>query len=512
MKNVKLLQLLVLLILLLQNGFVWAIGSQTDSIRIDSSRADSSQADSSRTRVLERIRRQVDSLSATPFLRHGTAGLCIKVVGTQQKIFDYNAQKSLSPASTMKLVATATALVTLGENYTYQTNLEYSGEIRDSVLQGNLWIRGSGDPSLGSARVSLDRAALIDRWIQKLKFIGIKRIEGSIVADGSYFDDNHTPDTWTWGNMGNYFGAGATGLNFNENSFRAVFRGNNLYETTTLLRTEPDLPFIQKMNQVTAAEAGTGDNVNIYSSPFQNLLVMQGTVPRGQDFGVRGSIPDPGLALAYALHKALNDNKLKVIGDYTSVAQLRAKGESFYRPVMNVLDIVASPTLRELAQKTNFHSINLYAEALFKTVAVTRGHGNTTEAGIKATESVWRQKGLKMNGLWIKDGSGLSPQNGITPENLTDILLLMNRENSFNAFYESIPQLGVAGTVANLGRGTAAAGNVRAKSGSINAVRAYAGYFRAKNGELMAFSFCFNQYDGNATRELEKLMVMMCEL
>ena len=115
----------------------------------------------------------------------------------------------------------------------------------------------------------------------------------------------------------------------------------------------------------------------------------------------------------------------------------------------------------------------------------------------------------------MKDGSGLSPSNGITPDNMTDILKAMFLEKSFNAFYESIPIVGISGTVSNLCKKTRAVGNVRAKSGSIDGVRAYAGFFTARNGEMMCFSMMLNKYNsdyGSATKELEKLIILMVEL
>jgi D-alanyl-D-alanine carboxypeptidase/D-alanyl-D-alanine-endopeptidase (penicillin-binding protein 4) len=141
--------------------------------------------------------------------------------------------------------------------------------------------------------------------------------------------------------------------------------------------------------------------------------------------------------------------------------------------------------------------------------------GSSTEEAVISLKQIWQTKGIKLNGLKMKDGSGLSPSNGITPNNMTDVLKVMFLEKSFAAFYESIPIVGMSGTVANLGKKSKAVGNVRAKSGSIDGVRAYSGYFTAQNGEMMCFSMMLNKYNadyGSATKELEKLIILMVEL
>jgi serine-type D-Ala-D-Ala carboxypeptidase/endopeptidase (penicillin-binding protein 4) len=464
------------------------------------------------------IQRKIDSLVNSPFLENGFFGISIKSVNSDKNIVEYNAKKSLQPASTMKLISTATALIALGEDYKYSTILEYSGEIKDSVLIGNIIIKGSGDPSLGSWRFKSqpDYKQLIDRWTKKIKEIGIKEIRGRIFGDGSFFDENVVPDTWTWGDTGNYYGAGSYGLNMNENLYWVTFKPANYMEFAPILKTSPDLPYFQKINRVLTDKVGTGDQVNIYSTPYQDVLIMQGFVPEGKDFSVKGSIPDPALFSAYFLQKRLLENGVIVLESPLSYLEANKKNIHYQKPLQTIqIDTLSSLPLRDLARECNFQSINLYAETFLKTPSVLMNLGSSTEDAIKGLKQIWQTKNVKLEGLKMKDGSGLSPANGITPNNMTDILKAMYLEKSFGAFYESIPIVGVSGTVSNLGKKSRAIGNVRAKSGSIDGVRAYAGYFTAKNGEMMCFSMMLNKYNsdfGSATRELEKLIILMVEL
>ena len=466
----------------------------------------------------EVIQRKIDSLVNSPFLENGFLGLSIKSVNSDKNIVEYNAKKSLQPASTMKLISSATAFMALGEDFKYLTIIEYSGQIKDSILIGNIIIKGSGDPSLGSWRFKnqLDYKQLTNRWAKKIKELGIKEIRGRIFGDGSLFDENVLPDTWSWGDMGNYYGAGAYGLNLNENLYWVTFKPSNYLESALLVKTSPDLPYYQKINRVLTDKSGTGDQVNIYSTPYQDVLIMQGFVPEGKDFSVKGSIPDPALFSAYFLQKKLLENGINVLETPLSYLEANKKNIYYQKPLLTTqIDTLSSPSLRDLAKECNFQSINLYAETFLKTSSVLLNLGSSTEDAIKGLKQIWQAKNVKLEGFKMKDGSGLSPANGITPNNMTDVLKAMYLEKSFGAFYESIPIVGVCGTVSNLCKKTKAVGNVRAKSGSIDGVRAYSGYFTAQNGEMMCFSMMLNKYNsefGSATRELEKLIVLMVEL
>ena len=466
----------------------------------------------------EIIQRKIDSLVNSPFLENGFVGISIKSVNSDKNNVEYNAKKSLSPASTLKLISSATALMSLGEDFKYSTILAYSGYIQDSVLLGNIIIKGSGDPSLGSWRFKNqpDYKQLTEYWAKKIKDLGIKEISGRIFGDGSFFDENVIPDTWVWGDMGNYYGSGAYGLNMNENLYYVTFNPANYMEAATLVKTSPDLPYYQKINRVLTDKAGTGDQVNIYSTPYQDILVMQGFVPMGDNFSVKGSIPDPALFAAYYLQKKLLENGIKVLETPLSYLEASKKNIHYENPPkITPIDTLFSPLLRDLVHECNFHSINLYAETFLKTPSVVMNVEGAMENVIKGLKQIWLTKGVKLDGLIMKDGSGLSPSNGITPDNMTDVLKVMFLEKSFNAFYESIPMVGVSGTVAGLAKKSRAVGNVRAKSGSIDGVRAYAGYFTARNGEMMCFSMMLNKYNsdyGSATKELEKLIILMVDL
>ena len=477
----------------------------------------------------QRILVFLDQLQNGPLVRNGTVGVSVRRVRDGESLIGYNSRQSLSSASTLKLITTATALATLGPNYTYTTTLEYDGFIRDSVLTGNLYLRGSGDPSLGSWRFSgyPEANTLLQIWSDAVRKAGIKRIDGTIIGDAALYDDLPTPDTWPWGDLGNYYGAGLSALNFNENLYRVVFRpGKSVGTPATVLRTEPPLPYLTLNNQVVTDAAGTGDQVNIYGAPFAGQQWLTGKVPMGvSEFEVKGSLPDPAHYVAFALQEQLKQDGVSISTTAVSVRPgqpwpgqiTTGRPDAKAVPKRIQLHQYKSPVLVEIAQQTNFQSINLYAEALLRTAArQLNPKTQNVRDGVTAVENFWRTKGVNLDGFRVRDGSGLSTVGSLTADNMTGILAVMGREKAFPQFYETIPIVGQTGTVRSMARNTAAAGNVRAKSGTIEGVRAYAGYFTAKDGELLCFSMMINKYTPGQNRaisaQLEQLMVLLVEL
>ncbi len=465
---------------------------------------------------LVRFSDAVLELQNSEFMRSGSLAVSVKGVKEAKNIFALNAERSLPSASTLKLVSSATVLALFGGDFRFQTFLEYDGALRGDTLAGNLYIHGTGDPSLASDRMKGYPTApeMINRWVAAVKKSGIRYIKGKVIADASFFDKEAVASTWIWGDMGNYYGAGVQGLNFNENLYRVKFKpGVDVGDPTTVLGTDPVIPYLSFTNQVTTGERGSGDNTIIYSSPLGNNVLLTGTVPAGNaSFTVKGSIPDPAWYAAYALKNALSGNGV-VVAEASPVPG----NEVLLTPnPRKIIDEYKSPPLRELCQQANFWSINLFADAFFKQSGKRLSGSSGFDAAATAITGYWSGRGADLRGFYIKDGSGLSPSGSITAGSLTDILNLANKDVSFKDFYGSIAVLGQNGTVRNLGKGTRAAGNVHAKSGSIEGTRAFAGYVNAKSGALLSFTIIAHKYVPGSNRvisdSLVKLMTLMAEM
>ncbi len=469
--------------------------------------------------LIGQLVRRIDAFQASPVARFGTVALSVRRVRDGQELIGYNARLSLPSASTLKLITTATALSVLGPGYTYTTTLEYDGTIQDSVLTGSLYIRGTGDPSLGAGRFPSypNLPVLLKSWSTAVRAAGIRRIQGTVVGDASLYDDLTTPDTWTYGDLGNYYGASLSALNINENLYRVFFKpGGSVGSAASVSRFDPAVPYLSFRNTVTTDAANTGDQVVIYGAPFQNQQWLTGKVPLGNEFSVKGALPDPAYYAAYSLQQQLVQDNVPIDNPPVSVGGGLPPASNLTTKRI-LLTQYKSPTLVELVRETNFQSINLYAEALLRTTALRlNGTVRSTDASLDAVRAFWTSKGVSLDGFRIKDGSGLSVVGALTADNMTGILSAVGREPGFPAFYGTIPVVGQTGTVRNLARGTAAAGNIRAKSGSIEGVRAYAGYFRAADGEPMSFCLLINKFTPGQNRavtaELEQIFVRLVGL
>ncbi|MCF2488696.1 D-alanyl-D-alanine carboxypeptidase/D-alanyl-D-alanine-endopeptidase [Dyadobacter sp. CY347] len=466
--------------------------------------------------ALNNLRDAVLELENSELMRSGSLSVSVKKVKDASNVFALNTERSLPSASTLKLVSTATALAVFGGDFKFQTFLEHDGVIRNDTLIGNLYIHGTGDPSLGSERFKGYPAAneLINRWAAAVKKTGIHYIRGKIIPDASFFDSETIASTWIWGDMGNYYGAGVSGLNFNENLYKIKFKpGADFGDPTTFLGIEPAIPYLTFVNKVTTGEKGSGDKTIVYSSPLGNAVVLTGTVPVGPPvFTVKGSIPNPAEYVAFALKNSLVNAAIG-IGE-SNVPQPGVPAAS--ANPKTVLDKYESPPLLDLCQQTNFWSVNLYADALFKQAGKRLAGQSAFDDAAKAITAYWSGKGADLRGFYIKDGSGLSPSGSVTTNSLTDILIVANKDASFNDFYKSIAVLGMNGTVRNLGKGSKAAGNMHVKSGSIEGTRAYAGYVTSKSGSLLSFSIIAHKYMPGSNRmisdSLVKIMTLMAEL
>jgi D-alanyl-D-alanine carboxypeptidase/D-alanyl-D-alanine-endopeptidase (penicillin-binding protein 4) len=451
---------------------------------------------------LAKLKSEVDKLKKDPDLSHGVFGIYVLDIKKDSVLVDYNGSMGLVPASSQKTLTTAAALCILGENYKFETKLEYDGTLDSvkGVLKGNLYIHGSGDPSLDSKyfKKEGDSSSIVVKWAKWLAAKGIKKIEGAVIADASVFEDEMTPSTWIWGDMGNYYGAGACGLTYRDNSYTVYFKTNGAGDSAKIKRTDPYIPGMNIINYVKAG--GSSDNCFIYGAPYSDSRYATGMVPPNQsEFDVNGSMPDPSWFCAWSLDSALTISGISVIQKPTTVRSLKLAKQ--YKPASRkLLYTEYSPPLSQIVYWCNRRSINLYAECLLKAISVKqKGYGGE-DAGDDALTEYWQGKGMSTGGMHLNDGCGLSRWNSVTCKQFATLMKLMSKESCYKTFYTSLPVQSTA---------------VSAKSGYINRVRSYTGYATKKNGDLIAFAIIANNYDCTAPQmriKLEKVMDAISEV
>lgn len=471
--------------------------------------------------ILAQPAKSLASFGAYAGLKKASWGFAMRSLRTGKILLTRDGYRCLAPASTLKVVTTATALRQLGPTYTVSTVLAYTGTVLDGTLKGDLLIIGAGDPSLGSGRFgpSSEPDAVLRRWVAKVQAAGIRKVEGRLLVSALAFDEPSVPDGWQNQDLANYFGAPVCGLNWRENLYRLPFRTGGPGTQAKPGTPDPEVPDYRFTTDVKVGGEGSPDLAYIYAGPDgQQRIVLGSLPPHKTAYAVKGALADPAQALARELETALSVKGVDITGAATSVHIWSAEADkALFEPGRQriVLDSLPSPTLAELAAKTNIHSLNLYAESLLRWTGAKLKAGTSTAAATQAMADYWVGKGLDAEGLFLADGSGLSLSNGITPLHFTDILANMADSTPIGkAFLGSFAVMGRTGTVAEMGRGTKAEGRVRVKSGTLTRVLCYTGYATTRTGEPVAFSLMVNRYSGpfgDMKKQVEKLLVGLCE-
>ncbi len=449
------------------------------------------------------------SLAKKPQYRYGQVAIMVKNLSTRQLLVSYNPRTFVIPASTQKLFTTSAAMFLLG-NIRLKTFLQYDGKIIDSILFGNLYIFGQGDPTLGSD--NFEHENFWDLWIKAIKNLGIKQIHGKIIADASYFNQYPVPQKWTWEDLGNYYGAMPTALCIYDNTYKIYFRtGKYRNSPTKIIKISPEISGLKIQNFVKSAHIHS-DKSYIIGAPYCYDRIAIGYLPAGRDsFIVKGSIPDPPLFLAQQLKDKLIANNIYVDGKATttrldkdfSPIELRKTFFTYY-----------SPPLDSIIARTNHKSINLYAEVLLNLLGKKFADNGSTKAGLHVVYNFLDSLGIDTNQLHLVDGSGLSRYNSITALSLLTLLEKIYHSPHKDEFISSLPIAGINGTLKYVGRNTYLQGRMFAKSGSMNRVRAYAGYLTNTKKQTLAFVVILNNFtcsQRQARKDIEQFLLQISQ-
>jgi D-alanyl-D-alanine carboxypeptidase/D-alanyl-D-alanine-endopeptidase (penicillin-binding protein 4) len=450
------------------------------------------------TRISFSQQNKVTEFLSDSSMIHSSVSLCIIEADSGKIVSQYNPEKSLPQASILKLVTTAASLELLGKDYRFKTMLGYTGKIRrgSKKLAGNIIIKGGGDPALGSDNFPDYYNGFIDKWILDVKNLGIKRIDGSVIVDDSYYDFEPVPSGWGWDDMGNYYGAGAYGLSIFDNTLNIHFKTGNKGTKAQITSILPDDPGIEFTNYLISS--GTGDNGYIYSAPYGTNGWISGTITENSDdFILKGSIPDPPLYFAGLFEKRLKDSGIKVSHEPSTFRLMPDYKPDNITPITEI----TSPTLSEIIDVLNHKSVNLYAEHLIKQLGKTNMGIGKTEAGGEVINLFLDSIGVNNKGMFITDGSGLSSLDAVNAEGMVKLLYYMKKNSkSFNSYFNSLPEAGKNGTLKNYFKDPVFDSRLRAKSGSLTRVRSYAGYFTTLSGKEMIFCIIVNNYNGTSRR------------
>jgi len=432
----------------------------------------------------------VDSMANTPEFRSGHWGILIVDPARGDTLYSRNADKLFMPASNMKLVTGAVALAQLGPDFRWSTSLLARGPVRRGVLEGDLVVRGDGDPSI-SSHMRGDAMLPLRDLADSLRAHGVTRIRGRVVAAASPFTDAPLGYGWAWDDLDEPYGAGVDALYFNEGFTEVLVRAGARAGDPAQVTTRPAAGYPRVIGQVTtvARPATSADSVTNrtrltigYDSSHTGIGV-RGTIVAGDTTVLQLAFRDHPAAFVAALREALVARGIAVddrIGDSTAH--------------LDSLVSLRSPTLREIFPFFEKPSQNQIGELLFKSIA---RHATGIGRADSAQQVVSRQLltwGAEADGFAVRDGSGLSRHDYVSPRTLVRVLDTMRQRPDFRVFYDALPVAGVDGTLENRMRGTPAQGNVHAKTGYIDKARSLSGYVTTADGRLLLFSALCNNY------------------
>ncbi|MDB4875789.1 MAG: D-alanyl-D-alanine carboxypeptidase/D-alanyl-D-alanine-endopeptidase [Gemmatimonadetes bacterium] len=445
----------------------------------------------------------IDSMVNTAEFRNANWGVLIVDPLAHDTLYSHNAPKLFMPASNEKIVTSSVSLEQLGPEFRFRTVLAARGAVADGTLNGDLAVIGRGDPTasnhmLGDAMIPL--RGIADSLWQR----GVRHITGSVVAAGDAFPGAVAGFGWPWDQLDANSFAGADELLFNEGLTNVIVRAGAQPGAVATAETRPARTFpALRVNVVTVARdsaagagrggrgggrgaGGTGTRVSAHNDTSTSAVIVRGQIAVGDSVTLTVSQHDPDAAYVAALTEALHDRGIAVDGRSFASAEAAQRTDSLFT--------IVSVPLREILPALMKPSQNQIAEVLLRTLGLERAGVGTADSGRRVVERQFAAWNIPADGYVIRDGSGLSRNDYLSPEAIVSILDVMRRSPNFDLFFQSLPIAGVDGTIRTRFKGTPAEGNLHAKTGTLSNARSLSGYVRTADGRLLEFSILCNNW------------------
>lgn len=424
---------------------------------------------------------------------HATSAVRVVSLPGGQVLYERNADLSLNPASNMKLVTSATALAKLGPDYRFTTRVLATAPPADGVIEGALVLQGGGDPVLETPD--------LEKLADALKTAGVRKVTGGLTADDFRYDAERLGIGWNSDDEPFYYSAQISALTLNRNVLNVdVFPGKTEGEPA-VVKVRPLPEYVRVVAQPTTGKAGSQSRVNFSRDRARNDLRITGTIAvDGAPLKDRElTMEEPELFTAGVFRKLLAERGIEVTGETS-----RGKAPAGAAPLAQV----QSRPLSEIVALLNKPSDNLVAEMLLKELGYVGKQSGTATAGSDVVEGWLKEIGIRTAGVTVNDGSGLSRMDLVTARVLSDLLIYADKQPWREVFIQSLPVAGIDGTLRNRMKETAAASNVKAKTGSLAHVSALSGYVTTSGGERVVFSVIINNVliptsNANAAKRIE---------
>ena len=429
---------------------------------------------------------EVDSALDVPAFARASWGVVIQSLDDGQVLYRRNAERLFLPASSLKLVTAAGALVRLGPDFRYRTPVLARGARRADTLTGNLVVAGSGDPALAvDAATGAEALAPLRPWADSVRAHGIGVVTGRLVGDVSLFPDPGLGPGWAWDDLDADYSAPIGPLQLdNDVAWVEATQGATAGEPVRVALLPARAP-LRAFSAAVTAPADSNVRALVWSrAPFGDSVLVGGRLSAGRPAArLPVSVPDPARYFLAGFAQALGEDGVTVRGD--SVAADTSADTLFVwqsPPLSLILPLLLKP------------SQNQVGETLLRTLGARVKGVGSMDSGRAALRDVMTEFGVPPDAYVLADGSGLSRYDEIAPAAIAQVLAVMYRRPDFDPFFASLPVAGVDGTLAGRLKGTRAAGNVHAKTGSLTGVRTLSGYVRTADGEMLSFVLMANGF------------------
>jgi D-alanyl-D-alanine carboxypeptidase/D-alanyl-D-alanine-endopeptidase (penicillin-binding protein 4) len=433
--------------------------------------------------------------------RSGQWGVMVVSLSRGDTLFESHPDVMMQPASTMKMYTSVLALDRFGPEHQFRTSVLREGQVgADGVLEGNLYLRGSGDPSLAPRFWGTSNP--MDSLAHLVAAAGIRHIHGDVVGDASAFDAQLIPEGWLSRYLGAAYAARVSALSLNENLVWVVVQADGKKAIVTLDPATSTIPVQSTVHVV----GGSRGRISAVRQKDGSILV-RGTVGASappQRYSL--VVDDPASFTTGALRAAMEKAGVVVDGRVTLGSTPANATE---------IGFVSSPPLGNIIAEMNRESINLFAELLFRDAAhdANPSQAGSAQSGLASLRTLLADKiKAQPQDVQVSDGSGLSVLDRVTPRSMVELLSFAHQAPWGATFHASLPLEGESGTLRHRARQTPARGNLHAKTGTTNTVASLGGYVTAKNGEILAFSFIYNGSDRwNAKLAMDQMGATLAE-
>lgn len=458
------------------------------------------------------LREDLSAVLAAPLLARSHWSVQVKSVDHGDLLFEHQPSKLVLPASNMKVFTMATAAERLGWDFRFETTLETSASIVEGVLEGDLIVRGGGDPSIGLRDDVAPR--VFDECARQLRDAGVGRIAGRIVGDDDALDDVELGEGWSWDDLAYAYSGRVTALLYNEGLVHILVRPGTRAGEPAIVEVVPPVDHdLNITSLVSTGAAGSAVSLRL-QRPLGSLdLAVIGSVPveAAEPSAVRAAVDNPTLFFARTLRSALVARGIEVEMDGVDKDTLTEDDPARRTLPARVLARHLSAPLSETGRTFMKVSQNLYGELFVKAMGRQAGQG-TTEGGQAAMRETLDAWGIPQDSYVLADGSGLSRLNFVSAEAIVAILERMYRDPRHREpFMQTLPIAGKDGTLRLRLSAAWTESRVRAKTGSISNTRALSGYVNTRGGETLVFSIIANNFTLPAWR-VERVIDLLVEI